>query len=775
MSQEAEEKSPTVALIDLGRWFVLFAVGFQLISNILELFLEGVEIRPLVVLTHLMVAVASFVLLWRPWIGLCIGLLPLVFVVITGDAGADPVFFVLASATFAFRYGVRPISTVVLLGTGYGGIRDLVAMRGVDGLVGQMLDYTFLTVFGVFLGLAFKGVLAVLERREVRLAILAGDIVEIRSGERLRLAGELRRVVGERLEEAWKGHKAPRRTSDTWALRDAIERVQTVCLDAVTRVRALVGMLREDPVADGSDESKSIIGSVQILSSAAEALRLQGLHVDLKVDEELDRRSVLTQLTATRVAQLVLKSSDALRPDPLRLKVECPSSHTTRMMVELVTPNKLRSEDKSAFERVRERVHSLGGRFSKGFTGRGHLFEIRLPESRYGEVDDAAAVRGKKKSLGRKILGTAIPLLFLGIMALRTCLTQPLGWALAWPLLGYVSSAAMLRWPLTGGAVAAAAAAGMLITPEQTPVALSIVLLVACWKFGRTQNPYWMLGAGVAASFCMWGIIISGLGSRPELVAGASIPFVGLVYSALSGQYERIRAEQSERAAALMEAIEAARTEERNLLARELHDVLAHHFSVILLQCMAYGESDDPAEVRFALDRIAGSLEAADGELFLLTDVMSEGEEGKLPALVRPLTVAGRLQGTLKNSYIQADFRIDPASDDLPPITRRTLTRAMQEGVTNIIRYADPGGKCLVELDVGETTTLLRICNEMPKKKRESKLSLGYGLSGIQERIDLSGGRFTAGPEGSQWVVTVEIPNRGSEAESVGGPSSHMR
>ena len=497
--------------------------------------------------------------------------------------------------------------------------------------------------------------------------------------------------------------------------------------------------------------------------------------MDLKVDEELDRRSVLTQLTATRVAQLVLKSSDALRPDPLRLKVECPSSHTTRMMVELVTPNKLRSEDKSAFERIRERVHSLGGRFSKGFTGRGHLFEIRLPESRYGEVDDAAAVRGKKKSLGRKILGTAIPLLFLGIMALRTYLTQPLGWALAWPLLGYVSSAVMFRWPLPGGVVAAAAAAGMLITPEQTPVALSIVLLVVCWKFGRTQNPYWILGTGVTALIGVWALAVIGLDAGPELIAGASIPFVGLVYSALSGQYERIRAEQSERAAALMEAIEAARTEERNLLARELHDVLAHHFSVILLQCMAYGESDDPAEVRFALDRIAGSLEAADGELFLLTDVMSEGEEGKLPALVRPLTVAGRLQGTLKNSYIQADFRIDPASDDLPPITRRTLTRAMQEGVTNIIRYADPGGKCLVELDVGETTTLLRICNEMPKKKRESKLSLGYGLSGIQERIDLSGGRFTAGPEGSQWVVTVEIPNRGSEAESVGGPSSHMR
>lgn len=223
-----------------------------------------------------------------------------------------------------------------------------------------------------------------------------------------------------------------------------------------------------------------------------------------------------------------------------------------------------------------------------------------------------------------------------------------------------------------------------------------------------------------------------------------------------------------------MEAIEAARTEERNLLARELHDVLAHHFSVVLLQCMAYGDSDDAEEVRFALDRIAGSLEAAEGELFLLTDVMSDGEKGDLPALVRPLTVADRLQGTLKNAHFQAEFKIDPSSDGLPQITRRTLTRAMQESVTNIIRYAEHGGKCLVELKMEEAVVRLRVCNELPENKRESKLSLGYGLAGIQERINLSGGRFTAGPEGNQWVVTVELPNRGREAESLGGPSTYI-
>ena len=167
--------------------------------------------------------------------------------------------------------------------------------------------------------------------------------------------------------------------------------------------------------------------------------------------------------------------------------------------------------------------------------------------------------------------------------------------------------------------------------------------------------------------------------------------FVGLIGFTLIRQYQTVRSRQAERTSALVEAIDAARTEERNLLARELHDVLAHHLSVILLQCMAYGESDEADEVRLALDRIAKSLEGAEGELALLTSVMSEGEEGQMPALVRPTTVAKRLKSTLAGSNFPADFKIDQDADELPPITQRTITRAMQEGVTNIIRYAKPG------------------------------------------------------------------------------------
>ena len=779
MGSKTGDQGPTAALAGVGRWIVVTIVGIQLISDVLEIPMAGQKISPVVALIYFTVGAACFVLLWRPWIGLSIGLLPITLILISNDPGSDFVFFLLASAIFVFRYGARTILPILLAGVCYGGLRGFRAAGALSGVTEQMFGYTVLTLFGVFLGLAIRGLHAAIGRREVRLAILAEDIAEIRSGERLRLAGELRTVVGERLEEAWKGQKAPRRTSDAWVLREALERVQTVCLDAVTRVRALVGMLREDPVAEGSDESLSIIGPVQILASMAEALRRQGFHVELRADDRLNHRSVVTQLTVTRVAQLLLSSAENLRPDPLRLKVECPPGET-RVMAEIVTPNELSREDISAFERIRERVQALGGRFSRAFTGRGQLLEFRLPESRTGEVDDAT-LGEEKKSLGRRIVGVALPLLVLGTLAFWTCSTQRLEWPLTWAILGHLSSAVMYWWPIPGGVMGALAVVGMLLTPEQTPVALSAVILMACWKFARSRNPYWVLGVGLVSMIGVWVLSISELvgglselAGSPEFVVGLSMPFIGLVCTAISWQYEKVRNRQDQQAAALMEAIEAARTEERNLLARELHDVLAHHFSVVLLQCMAYGDSDDAEEVRFALDRIAGSLEAAEGELFLLTDVMSDGEKGALPALVRPLTVADRLQGTLKNAHFHAEFKIDPTSDDLPQITRRTITRAMQEGITNIIRYAEHRGKCLVELKVDETAVRLRISNELPEHKRESKLSLGYGLAGIQERIDLSGGKFTAGPEGNQWVVTVELPNRGHEAESLGGPSSYI-
>nr|WP_255422359.1 histidine kinase [Tessaracoccus sp. MC1627] len=211
--------------------------------------------------------------------------------------------------------------------------------------------------------------------------------------------------------------------------------------------------------------------------------------------------------------------------------------------------------------------------------------------------------------------------------------------------------------------------------------------------------------------------------------------------------------------AGLRRTTEGIRNEERNLLARELHDVVAHHLSVATLQSMAYGESENPDELRTALTRMERSTKGAEEEMELLSRIMAgpAGEETGI-ALVRPTTVVGVLAETLRDNGFRVSVSVDPLSDELPAPTLRTLTRVMQECVTNILRYGRRDGACHLTLDVGTHDVTLRIANAMPARRRSSPLSLGYGLAGIRERVDLLGGRFAVTADAGTWVVEVALP-----------------
>ena len=210
---------------------------------------------------------------------------------------------------------------------------------------------------------------------------------------------------------------------------------------------------------------------------------------------------------------------------------------------------------------------------------------------------------------------------------------------------------------------------------------------------------------------------------------------------------------------ALQATAERIRTEERNLLARELHDVVAHHLSVATLQCMAFGDSDDPVELRTALDRMRRSITGAEEEMELLGRIMAGAEGGADgAALVTPTTVVDVLSQTLRDNGFTASVSVDAAADELPAPTLRTLTRVMQEGVTNVLRYASRDGACAITVEVLGDEVILRMSSAIPARRRLSRLSLGYGLAGIRERVDLLGGRFAVGPDDGEWVLRVALP-----------------
>lgn len=126
--------------------------------------------------------------------------------------------------------------------------------------------------------------------------------------------------------------------------------------------------------------------------------------------------------------------------------------------------------------------------------------------------------------------------------------------------------------------------------------------------------------------------------------------------------------------------------------------------------------------------------------------------------LVTPSARAAELARQLSENGFRAVLEIDPAADALDPTAQRTLCRIMQEGATNIIRYAPPNSSCRYRLLVGERGVQLSISSLLGGGQPKSDLSLGWGLRGVRERVSLTRGTFTAGPSHGQWVLTVDLP-----------------
>lgn len=171
--------------------------------------------------------------------------------------------------------------------------------------------------------------------------------------------------------------------------------------------------------------------------------------------------------------------------------------------------------------------------------------------------------------------------------------------------------------------------------------------------------------------------------------------------------------------------------EERGSVARELHDVVAHSLSVIAMRVLATSLSTDSVRLAGTVDQVRGSVEAAGQELI---------ENGHHPVL-----------------------DVDPGADALDPTTQRTLSRILTEAATNILRYAPAGSGWHITLGLDGADATLRVVSPLwgspaAESGRRSDLSLGWGLRGTRERVELTRGTFSAGPEHGQWVLAVSLP-----------------
>jgi signal transduction histidine kinase len=273
-----------------------------------------------------------------------------------------------------------------------------------------------------------------------------------------------------------------------------------------------------------------------------------------------------------------------------------------------------------------------------------------------------------------------------------------------------------------------------------------------------------LAGLLVAMAGCGVQIAFDPLARTAEQLWAATV-FVLLVAAAwLVGLAVQGRREASALQAQTEQAEEAQRAAiaaERVRIARELHDMIAHNVSVVVVQSVAAQGvlEDQPTRAREPLAHIERSGRQALTELRRLLDVMRDQDEPPElrephPGLAQLATLVDSVRSTGLPVTLQIDGEPPPDSAAVGP----SVYRIVQESLTNVLKHAGDA-RVNVRVSCGAAAVDVVVEDDGPGRSENGAAPPGYGLAGMRERAALFGGTFTAGNRGGGgFEVRAHLP-----------------
>ena len=350
-------------------------------------------------------------------------------------------------------------------------------------------------------------------------------------------------------------------------------------------------------------------------------------------------------------------------------------------------------------------------------------------------------------------------------------------------LVGFVALPARRRHPvLVFGVIWVWA---VLVTPtsevEFQPTAIPCVALFTVALRARVR-----VSAGALLA-CVVLAVLAGLreaASRPpeaRLIATfATLVFYLLVYGCVwaGGRWARL---SRQHAADLefrrrVEAHEAV-LGERTRIARELHDIVAHAVTVMVLQAAGARRvlDSEPVRVRHALGHIEEAGEQAMGELRrMLTALrLSDDEEPGDGVGGRPqpgLADLGALVGTVVAAGLRVHTRVEGEPGRLAASVDLAAYRVVQEALTNVTKHVGYGAQVDVRLRWEADELTVEVADDGRGRREERTLSTNHGLAGLRERLAIVGGRLEAEPlPANGFRVAAVLPVAGPVATGAVG------
>ncbi|MCX7522299.1 histidine kinase [Microbacterium sp. STN6] len=307
----------------------------------------------------------------------------------------------------------------------------------------------------------------------------------------------------------------------------------------------------------------------------------------------------------------------------------------------------------------------------------------------------------------------------------------------------------------------------VLLPPLVLPTSLTywdefMTLVIAVYSCGRHLRRGWaFVGLGVAAvGMAILPFEFADMRNAGDILYNSlmlAVAFgIGLLARSWTGYRERSLREAAERAVAEERASQA----ERARIARELHDVIAHTITVIVMQAggARLASATDPAIAASTLAQIEELGRASLAELRTLLPLLrADGEATSMPpqpTLADVTALCERMRGL----GLAVELVTDGDTSALPLGLQLTAYRVVQEGLTNAMKHA-PSAETGVRIRHILEPALLTVDVSSTGPAAPSPLpGAGRGLAGIRERVLLAGGTFGAGAHAAGFLLHVELP-----------------
>lgn len=306
--------------------------------------------------------------------------------------------------------------------------------------------------------------------------------------------------------------------------------------------------------------------------------------------------------------------------------------------------------------------------------------------------------------------------------------------------------------------------------------AMLVIVYTVAANGARWASRFALVG-GLAApllDYARWPHYYGSGGTNATVIVFLAIPFA---LAWVLGDSVRTRrayyAQLEERAAQLEKERDAqakvAVAAERARIARELHDVVAHNVSVMVVQAdgAAYVLDAAPEQCGQALETISGTGRQALAEMRRLLGVLRTGEPGEDSADRAPQPDVGRLDDLIeqvRGAGLPVDFTVQGTPRPLSSGVELTAYRIVQEALTNTRKHGGPDVSARVRLVYGSDALDLLVEDDGRGAQHEvheqgGADGLGHGMIGMRERVGMVGGRLDAGPRpGGGFRISAVLP-----------------